>query len=403
MEEFAQKTELTYRFIADNKVNLQGKVKIYLRFYRNGNKVKDHPTGVRCLKESFDPKAETIKESTKNDSETQMNNLKLNHFKSKLHRLEAKSFIAGRLNNLEDYLNILDGYSSTDDFVYFSTQNNNYEYNKDIIKYPTWKRHRSSLNRLIDFWGSNIIPINEITVSKIEEFDAYWKKRKRKRNTIAGYHKDIKKQLNEAVLKQLLAASPYDKFKFSYVDGDREALEQEEVIKLLKLYHKRILTASVQKVLKRFLFSCLTGLRISDTHVVKRSMIVNDVLVYTPTKGYEYNKTIKLPLPQTALMLIEDREDLLFDRMSDKHINELLKIIAGIAEIQKNLTYHCARDTFGTIFVELGGDIKTLKELMGHSSIKTTEIYLKMSDKRKYKLMNNFDMMFAETEEKLVY
>lgn len=398
MEEFAKKKELTYRFIADNKVNVQGKVKIYLRFYRNGVKVKDHNIGVRCLKGSFDPRAEIIKEAIKNDSETQMNNLKINHMKSKLHRLDAKSFISGQTIGLQDYLNILEGYSSTDDFVYFSTQNNNYEYNKDIIKYPTWKRHRSSLYRLIEFWGSDIIPINEITTAKIEEFDAYWRRRKRKRNTIAGYHKDIKKQLNEAVEKQLISANPYDKFKFSYVDGDRVALEQEEVRKLLELYHKGTLTDSVQKVLRRFLFSCLTGLRISDTHVVKRGMIINDVLIFTPTKGYEYSKTIKLPLPQTALMLIEDRKDLLFDRMSDKYINELLKIIAGIAGIQKRLTYHCARDTFGTIFMELGGDIKTLKDLMGHSSIKTTEIYLKMSDKRKIHLMNNFDSMFARKE-----
>lgn len=398
MEEFAQKTELSYKFIADNKVNIQGKVKIYLRFYRKGVKIKDHNTGIRCVKEYFDPKAEIIRESKKNDSETQMNNLKINHLKAKLHRLDAKSFISGRINSLNDYLNILEGYASTEDFVYFSTQNNNYEYNKDIIKYPTWRRHRSSLNRLIEFWGSDIIPINEITLDKIKEFDAYWKKRKRKRNTIAGYHKDIKKQLNEAVQKQLIASNPYDRFKFSYVDGNREALEQEELVILLELYEKGTLTPSVQEVLRRFLFSCLSGLRISDTHVVKRGMIINDTLIYTPTKGFEYNKTIKLPLPQTALMLIEGRDDLLFDKMSDKHINALLKIIAGIAGIDKNLSYHCARDTFGTIFVELGGDIKTLKDLMGHSSIKTTEIYLKMSDKRKVKLMNNFDSLFAKKE-----
>ena len=93
--------------------------------------------------------------------------------------------------------------------------------------------------------------------------------------------------------------------------------------------------------------------------------------------------------------LIEGREGRLFEPMTDQHINLMLKILATKANIQKRLSYHCARDTFGTLFIELGGDIKTLKELMGHYSIKTTEIYLKMSDKRKAMLMNNFDVMFT--------
>src|SRR5690606_3127022 len=108
---------------------------------------------------------------------------------------------------LDDYLNQLQGYSSAEDFVHFVTKNNNYEYNKDIIQYATWRRHRSSLNRMIEFWGSKIIPIHEITLDKIKEFDAFWRSKKKKRNTITGYHKDIKKQLAEAVRKNIIRES----------------------------------------------------------------------------------------------------------------------------------------------------------------------------------------------------
>src|SRR5690606_12454445 len=329
------------------------------------------------------------------DSEEKLCNLKINHLKSLLHRLDAESFLNGSDNSLDVYLNALNSYSTNTDFVFFVIKNNNYEYNKDIIKYPTWRRHRSSLNRLIEFCGTDYIPIHTITPKLITEFDAFWKTKKKKRNTIAGFHKDLKKQLNAAVAKRLIKTNPYSKFRFSYVAGDRDPLDQDEVKKLLALFFEEELNESIKEVLRRFLFSCLTGLRISDTHVVTRKMIVNNVLKFTPVKGREYNKTIKLPLPQTALMLIEGREGLLFEKATDQHINLMLKIIAGIVKLEKNLTYHCARDTFGTIFVELGGDIKTLKELMGHTNIKTTEIYLKMSDKRKVNLMNNFDKMFA--------
>jgi len=395
MKNIEQRGEITFRFIPDTRPNSQGKVKIYLRFYRRGNKIKDYNTGIWWDRPLFDTQKEIFLPRFDKDSEEQLNNIKINHMKSILNRLSAESFLMGKGLTVDDYLNQLQGYSSAEDFVHFVTKNNNYEYNKDIIQYATWRRHRSSLNRLIEFWGSNIIPIHEITLDKIKEFDAYWRSKKKKRNTITGYHKDIKKQLAEAVRKNIIRESPYDHFSFSYVDGNREALDQDEVKALMQLFYQEDILPTLKEVLRRFLFSCLTGLRISDTHQITDRMIQNGVLKYKPVKGSKYGKHIALPLPKAALSLIEGRKGKLFEPLSDKHINFLLKIIAAKAQIEKNLTYHCARDTFGTIFVELGGDIKTLKELMGHTNIKTTEIYLKMSDKRKVNLMNNFDQMFG--------
>lgn len=64
------------------------------------------------------------------------------------------------------------------------------------------------------------------------------------------------------------------------------------------------------------------------------------------------------------------------------------------AGVNPGLYYHSVRDTFATIFIELGGDIKSLYDIMGHSNTRITEIYVKMADKRKIQLMNNFDSMF---------
>lgn len=394
MELSNPKQEVSYRFIADNKKNTQGKVKIYLRFYRSGIKIKDYNTGIRVLKSTYDAEKEYIIRYSAKDSEAALNNVKINHMKSLLHRMDAEAFVQGRTNDLDDYLRVLNIQVVSVDFVGFVNKNNNYEYNKDIIKYDTWRRHRSSLNRFIEYWGSDHILISDITIDKIREYDAYWKQKGKKRNTIVGYHKDIKKQLGAAVKKNIIIKNPYDDFKFSYVPGDREALDIDEVNKLYKLYQSNTLTENLHEVLRRFLFSCITGLRISDTHVVKREMITNNVLKFTPQKGRSFAKIIKLPLPAKALELIEGRHGLLFKNTSDKHINFLLKVLGPKAGIEKELSYHCARDTFGTIFMEMGGDIKTLKELMGHTDIKTTEIYLKMSDKRKVNLMNNFDKIF---------
>ena len=70
-----------------------------------------------------------------------------------------------------------------------------------------------------------------------------------------------------------------------------------------------------------------------------------------------------------------------------------LKVLAHKAGISKKLTFHVSRDTFATLFIELGGDVATLKEILGHSDVKTTMIYVKMSEKRKELLMSKFDSL----------
>lgn len=135
-------------------------------------------------------------------------------------------------------------------------------------------------------------------------------------------------------------------------------------------------------------------MRISDTAQITSDMINTNKLKFIPHKGRQKGKVLVIPMPRIALELIDGREGLLFKKTCDQEINKQLKFIAARADIQKRLTYHCARDTFGTLFIEMGGDIKSLSQLMGHHSTKTTEIYIKMSDTRKQVLMNNFDNLF---------
>jgi site-specific recombinase XerD len=77
--------------------------------------------------------------------------------------------------------------------------------------------------------------------------------------------------------------------------------------------------------------------------------------------------------------------------MTDQYINELLKYIGSWAGINKRLTFHCSRDTFATQFLRMGGDLKTCSEILGHTSIKTTMIYLKMNMQDKQEGMDKFN------------
>lgn len=66
-----------------------------------------------------------------------------------------------------------------------------------------------------------------------------------------------------------------------------------------------------------------------------------------------------------------------------------------MAEVDFKMTTHTARHTFGTIFIELGGDVVTLKEHMGHSKLETTMKYVHISERRKKEKINVFDKLFT--------
>ena len=381
----------------DSKYSTAGLSKIYFRIRENRVK-RDIFTKIKWPKEFFDRKNQLLLPRYADDPDVVPNNLKLNEYKAVAHRLQLSGYLKDNAITMDDLVKEFDQVGRGDDFFNFMSSCAKDLYNNNIVVYGTYNRHKSTLHTLQEFFKAPLLPINKINLEFIERFDA-WARRSHKRshNTVCGYHKDLKKYLGVAVRKCLISKNPYEEFSFAYVDGEREVLTKAEVVRLFALHQKPELANNERAVLTRFLFSCVTGLRVSDTSRVHRNMINNDVLSFVPYKGRIKGKILKIPLPAVAVKLIGDRQGLLFTNFSHPYINETLKIIAARADIFKRLTTHCARDTFGTLFIEMNGDVKSLSELMGHSSTKTTMIYVKMSDKRKADLMGNFDKMFGES------
>ncbi|NSW45103.1 MAG: tyrosine-type recombinase/integrase [Bacteroidales bacterium] len=65
--------------------------------------------------------------------------------------------------------------------------------------------------------------------------------------------------------------------------------------------------------------------------------------------------------------------------------NRMLKRIAILAQIKKNLTFHVDRHTFATISINLNIPLEVIRELMGHRDVKTTLIYAIILDSTKEK------------------
>ncbi|MES2808457.1 MAG: site-specific integrase [Bacteroidota bacterium] len=381
--------------VLDSRVATGGLSKVYFRI-KEGRVKRDIHTRIMWPRDYFDKQTQQLLPRHADDPDVTPYNLRLNEFKNVAHKLQLSGYLNDQRVTIDDLLLEFKEIGNGNDFFAFLLKKAQELYNDDVIVFGTYQRHKVALNVLKEFWPGETLPINKIDLDFIQRFDA-WAKRKKKKmhNTVCGYHKDIKKYLGVAKRKCLINKNPYDDFKFAYVDGDRQALNRKDLANLYQLLASGDLEHNDQEICRRFLFSCVTGLRISDSSRVHRNMITDGVLQLTPYKGRNQGKILRLPLSQIAISLITGRNGLLFENFSHPYIRERIKVIAKRAGITKRVTYHCSRDTFGTMFVEMNGYIKSLSDLMGHASLKTTSIYLKMSEAHKTKLMNNFDDLFT--------
>lgn len=160
----------------------------------------------------------------------------------------------------------------------------------------------------------------------------------------------------------------------------RSYLNQEE---LTSLYN----TKCGSDVLYRAgLFSCLTGLRLSDITLLRweNIKISSDggwVLDIT-TKKTETDAV--LPISEEALELCGERgEGEVFKGISPWVIHQHLKKWIKDAGITKHITFHSFRHTFATLQLAGGTDIYTLSKLMTHSNLATTQVYTEVVNELK--------------------
>ncbi len=239
------------------------------------------------------------------------------------------------------------------------------------------------------------LSFGDITLDFIKRWDNYLTI---KRGNHAGgkynRHKNFKSILKEALMAKLIEENPYVGFKGEPVKGNRKFLTMEEVIKLKTLVlsdeHR-----GLEAIKNMFLFGCLTGLRFSDV----QNLRWKDILFEEKKMEIKMVKTsnpLKLALVQDALEILNGLkgfrhpESFVFKRITNQAANRSLKTLMKEAEINKRITFHCARHSFATVHLEIGTSIYQVKDMLGHQSIKDTQIYAKNQQKQVDLSMDNF-------------
>lgn len=210
-------------------------------------------------------------------------------------------------------------------------------------------------------------------------------------NTVSKTFRTIKALLNRAKQNGLIEDHVFNNFKIKSHTGNRKFLTIEELDKLHKLVDSDKLKKGENHVLKSFLFSCYTGIRYGDIKELKHRDLKEDFINIKMQKTKRY---VRVPLINRAKCLISDNclaNENVFRVYSNQPSNRYLKDIMKIAGIDKNISFHCGRHTFATNGITLGIPIEVISELLGHTDIKTTQIYIKYTDNVKVENMEKWN------------
>lgn len=253
--------------------------------------------------------------------------------------------------------------------------------------YSVWL---STLNHLKSFHAHDELTFEQVTVDFVEGFKDYLQtapltksKTKLSSNSASTYFNKLRATLNQAFKDEIIVKNPITKVKsIKPVQNKREYLTLDEVKALNQAECKF-------DVLKRaFLFSCLTGLRWSDIQKLKWSEVQKFNDSYRVTFHHQKTESLQyLDISTQAykLMGLEDEpEQRVFKglRYDAYHNAEITKWCMR-AGITKDITFHCARHTFAVLQLTMGTDIYTVSKLLGHSELKTTQIYADIIDEQR--------------------
>lgn len=217
-------------------------------------------------------------------------------------------------------------------------------------------------------------------------------------NTKHLYFMMLSIALNKAVKRDMIPANPMLRMeegeKPPKVSSQRQFLTVEELRRLMQ-------TEGNRRITQPFLFSCLSGLRLSDIATLRWGDFRHtDNQWFVEKKIVKTQQFIRLPISRDAVDILPERagksdDDPVFQLQYDDGYAS--KYIAGWvrkAGISKHITFHCARHTFATLLLTLGADIYTTSKLLGHSNIQTTQIYAKVVDRKKIDAVNLLDGNF---------
>ena len=380
-------------YLRSNYVNKEGKTSVMLRIYLNNERLSLGSTGIAITASQWDKDKERIKGRTTDALST---NLQLDNIAGGLQAIFRKIEMSDDLS-LERIKSEFLGKKDEIDTLMQLFEKHNTDISKQVgisvskatlQKYNVCKRHFSDF--LDKQYKRNDLKLTELTYLIIREFDLYLR-------TVVGQNsntatKTMKTFKTITLLGQKMGVLLHDPFmnhRFHLEPVNRGFLTDEEI---LLIANKEIGIPRLEIVRDIFIFYILTGLAYIDV-----SNLTPDHIVTLGAKQWIMTQRQKTSVETNILLLdipkaiidkycdnpaYPKRENKLFPILSNQKMNAYLKEIADLCGIKKNLTFHLARHTFATMSLSKGVPMESVSKMLGHTNIKTTQIYARITNKK---------------------
>lgn len=351
-----------------------GKMRVILVVHI-GDKRMNFNTGVKVEPKHWDDQSMRVRRSMENYEDL---NLIIDSSKAKL----TNVFIKYRLQDkFVTYEILKDEYERPNTgFDYLDWMKGEIDNRRGTVGGLTINQFRAHMLKMKAY--KNTVAFAELSEDFFADFNRYLMVTKKNgSNTRWNTLKTHRTFMNIAKRKGIIVSNPLDHMPVKRAQTDRVFLDDQEVEVLVALYRKKTLPENYQGVLRHFLFSCFTGLRISDLRAVRMEDIFAGILILMPIKTKNTSGiTVRIPLSKTALELIKDEspyriKGLIFNCLSEAKMREYLKLVIGHAKIKKAVIFHSSRHTFATRFLRKTNNLAALQKLLGHQNIERTMIY----------------------------
>ncbi|WP_422105597.1 tyrosine-type recombinase/integrase [Winogradskyella sp.] len=367
--------------IKKEHIRTDGTCAIYINIYYRG-KAKKVNLNISVPPKEFDVKKRRVKSKYKYAKDY---NLLIEKKLSELHEIEVSYRLNDESISLDKVLEDLNHPSLRVDFNVFARKRLEYELEHGIIKSSTYRQQKGFIEKMKRF--RNPLLFIDINDDFIKELRAYLKRIGNQKPTVEGTLKNFKKYLHLANSNGIRTELQYQDIKVSSMKGNFTFLHPKELKLLYEFYNSPFINDSWKNILQRYLFSCFTGLRISDIETLNEDNFIGEHLVWTSKKTNNFNR---IKLNTTAQSLIEFPH-IFNGKYTREHINRELKQIAKACGIKKRLYFHSSRHTFGTNYLIAGGSLRNLQKALDHSKIETTEVYAHVVDELMNKEINLMD------------
>ena len=368
------------------RVSSSGNATIYIRVTINRRK-KEIPLDVRWPVNRFDEKAGVCKPRFANDKECEDNNIIMRREVNKCNEILRYYRLADVPITINRFYRDYKNNFSKSNFVEYMDAKIKTQHRDKEISGETFRKHTSVCKKLRTY-DSEVL-FADFDENWSAEYDKWLKKnikpqkQKHSQNSRWSHHKVIKTYMKLAQKHQVKFDYPYEHFSLSPVKGSWTAIFESDVIRLYDYYSgcsDKKCPDNLKPIVRAFLFSCMTGLRISDLKRITADNVMENILVFVPYKTRSQNKLQKIPLNKMARKLFDDAvafsvREQVFNHFAEQYGNRKMKDIAEELAINKDLHWHVARHTFISLYYSKTKDILATRQFAGHESVKQTLVY----------------------------